>query len=255
VNTYFSLVLSSMPGHKKRGQRTYHGPRPGTAVVRPRDGDNTHDEASDIASVDCARDMSTSFAREGSGGFDSSEGSGGFDSHRQDRDPSPFPAARVAARGGFGTGRRNGTSSPSPAPSGGAARGGDPEERGRIWKKSDFPTDDDLRKCHVHRHEDLPRHIYLLLDILGLQFRWVLTRVGMAARSSPQPNALWTTKRSTPGWLCTRTTVTFSKPCSIATFRHCGTPALTLMKPSAIRLSLKRFNGDFHKITYREEFN
>ncbi len=29
------------------------------------------------------------------------------------------------------------------------------------------------------RHEDLPRHIYLLLDILGLQFRWVLTRVGL----------------------------------------------------------------------------
>jgi hypothetical protein len=31
----------------------------------------------------------------------------------------------------------------------------------------------------VHRHEDLPSHIYLLLDILGLQFRWVLTRVGI----------------------------------------------------------------------------
>jgi hypothetical protein len=31
----------------------------------------------------------------------------------------------------------------------------------------------------VYRHEDLPRHIYLLLDILGLQFRWVLTRVGL----------------------------------------------------------------------------
>jgi hypothetical protein len=29
----------------------------------------------------------------------------------------------------------------------------------------------------VYLHEDLPHHIYLLLDILGLQFRWVLTRV------------------------------------------------------------------------------
>ncbi len=30
----------------------------------------------------------------------------------------------------------------------------------------------------MYLHEDLRRHIYLLLDILGLQFRWVLTRVG-----------------------------------------------------------------------------
>jgi hypothetical protein len=80
---------------------------------------------------------------------------------------------------------------------------GDLDERGRIWKKTDFPTDDALRQCRMHLHEDLRRHIYLLLDILGLQFLWVLTRVGMAARSSSQKNALWTTKRSTPGWLCT----------------------------------------------------
>jgi hypothetical protein len=137
------------------------------------------DEASEIASVDGARDMSTSFACEVSGDFDSREGSGGLDSRRQDRDPSPFQATRGAARGGFGSSRRHGNSSPSPAVSGGAARGGDPEERGRIWKKADFPTDDALLKCRVYLHEDLPRHIYLLLDILGLQFRWVLTRVGL----------------------------------------------------------------------------
>jgi len=165
-------------------------------------------------------DMSMSFAREGSGGFDSS---------RHDRDPSPSPA-RGAARGGFGSGRHNGTSSPSPAASGGGAGGferdsGDLEERCSIWKKTDFPTDEALRQCLVQRHEDLPRHIYLL-DILGLQFRWVLTRSALAARSSPQNNAMWTTKRSTPGWPCTRTTVTFSKPCSIAASRHCGLPAL-----------------------------
>jgi hypothetical protein len=119
--------------------------------------------------------MNTSFAREGSGDFDILKVSGGLDSRRQDRDPSPFQATRVAARGGFafGSSRRHGTSSPSPAASGGAVRGGDPEERGRIWKKTDFPTDDVLRKCRVYRHEDLLRHIYLLLDILGLQFRWV----------------------------------------------------------------------------------
>jgi hypothetical protein len=137
------------------------------------------DEASEIASVDGARDMSTSFACEVSGDFDSREDSGGLDSRRQDRDPNPFQATRGAARGGFGSSRRHGNSSPSPAVSGGAARGGDPEERGRIWKKADFPTDDALLKCRVYLHEDLPRHIYLLLDILGLQFRWVLTRVGL----------------------------------------------------------------------------
>jgi hypothetical protein len=43
---------------------------------------------------------------------------------------------------------------------------------------TDFPTEEALRKCKVKRHEDLPRHIYLLLDILGLQFRWLLTRMG-----------------------------------------------------------------------------
>ena len=145
-------------------------------MALPRD-----DEASEIASVDGSCDMSTSFAREGSDAFDSSEGSVGLDSRRQDSDPSPFQATRGAERGGFafGSSRRHGTSSPSPAVSGGAARGGDPEERGRIWKKTDFPTDDALRNCSVFRHEDLPRHIYLFLDILGLQFRWVLTRIGL----------------------------------------------------------------------------
>jgi len=216
VNTYSSLALNSMPGNKRRTGRSRHPP--GFAMMdRSRD-----DAASEIASIDGAREMTTSFAREGPGDFHNHIGSvgldnrrqdsdpspfqaarsaahGGFGSSRLDRDPSPFQAARGDARGGFGSSRRHGTSSPSPAASGGAARGGDPEERGRIWKKTDFPTDDSLRKCRVYQHEDLPRHIYLLLDILGLQFRWVLTRVGLAARSSPKPNALWTTKRSPPG--------------------------------------------------------
>jgi hypothetical protein len=143
----------------------------------------SHDDAAseiELASVDGARDMSTSFAREGSADFDRRAGSGGLDSRRPDRDPGPFLPTRGAPRGGFAFGgsRRSGTSSPLPAAGGRAARGGDPDERGRIWKKADFPTDDALRKCRVYRHEDLPRHIYLLLDILGLQFRWVLTRFG-----------------------------------------------------------------------------
>jgi hypothetical protein len=187
-----------MTGNKKRGHRTQHGPRPAPVVVNPHAVDNTLDEASDIGSVDGARDLSTSFPREGSVCFDSREGSGGFDSSRHDGDQSPSPEARGAARGGFGRGgpdrnpsplrgdARGGFGSgrrPLPAASGGAARCErdrcDLEERGRIWKKTDFPTDDALRQCRVHRHEDLPCHIYLLLDILGLQFRWVLTRVGI----------------------------------------------------------------------------
>ena len=76
------------------------------------------DAASEIetASVDSARDMSTSFAREGSGDFDRREDSGGPDSRRPDCDPSPFLATRGTSRGGFvfGSSRRYGTSIPSP---------------------------------------------------------------------------------------------------------------------------------------------
>jgi hypothetical protein len=173
VNTYFSLVLSSMP--KAKQQRGYRRP-PGAAMMA-RSCDDAANEI-ETASVDGTHDMSTSFAREGD--LDRREGSGGPDSCRPDSDPSPFLAMLGATRGGFvfGSSRRYGTSSPSPAAGGGTARGGDTDERGRLWKKTDFPTDDALRKCRVYRHEDLPRHIYLLLDILGLQFRWVLTRFG-----------------------------------------------------------------------------
>ncbi len=68
VNTYFSLVLTSMPGKQRRAGRSHHRP-PGSAMMAcPRD-----DEASEIASVDGTRDMSTSFAREGSGDFDTAK--------------------------------------------------------------------------------------------------------------------------------------------------------------------------------------
>ena len=94
ANIYFLLVLSSMP--KKRSG--YRRPPGAAAMARSRD-----DAASEIetASVDGARDMSTSFAREGSGDFDRREGSGGLDSRRPDRDPSPFLPMRGAPRGGF----------------------------------------------------------------------------------------------------------------------------------------------------------
>ena len=168
----FACSDQGMPNGKRRGGLRRRPP--GVAMMaRSRD-----DAASEIetASIDGDRNMSTSFAREGSGDSARREDSGGFDRRRPDRDPSPFLPMRGAGRGGFS--RRSGTSSPLPAAAGGGARGGEHEERSRLWKKADFPTDDALRKCRVHRHEDLPRHIYLLLDILGLQFRWVLTRFG-----------------------------------------------------------------------------
>jgi len=44
-----------MPGNRKRGHRTQHGPHHGPVVAHPGAVDNTLDEAIDIASVDCAR--------------------------------------------------------------------------------------------------------------------------------------------------------------------------------------------------------
>jgi hypothetical protein len=61
------------------------------------------DAASEIetASIDGDRNMSTSFAREGSGDSARREDSGGFDRRRPDRDPSLFLPMRGAPRGGF----------------------------------------------------------------------------------------------------------------------------------------------------------
>jgi hypothetical protein len=45
----------------------------------------------------------------------------------------------------------------------------------------DFPSDDAaFDRCRVKSHEDFPRHIYRLFLVLGIQFRWVLTRCTLA---------------------------------------------------------------------------
>jgi hypothetical protein len=55
------------------------------------------------------------------------------------------------------------------------------EDRHRPWSKSDFPSDDAaFERCRVKSHEDFPRHIYRLFLVLGIQFRWVLTRSTLA---------------------------------------------------------------------------
>jgi hypothetical protein len=57
------------------------------------------------------------------------------------------------------------------------------DDRHRPWRKSDFPSDDAaFERCRVKSHEDFPRHIYRLFLVLGIQFRWVLTR-GTLARA------------------------------------------------------------------------
>jgi hypothetical protein len=57
------------------------------------------------------------------------------------------------------------------------------DDRHRPWRKSDFPSDDAaFERCRVKSHEDFPRHIYSLFLVLGIQFRWVLTR-GTLARA------------------------------------------------------------------------
>jgi hypothetical protein len=71
------------------------------------------------------------------------------------------------------------------APGGRARRTADhhDEDHHRPWRKSDFPSDHAaFERCRVKSHEDFPRHIYRLFLVLGIQFRWVLTR-GTLARA------------------------------------------------------------------------
>ena len=159
-------------------QRNRH---PHPAVARPQDGldrlvDNTLDEDDTRVSDDRARDTSMSSTRGGFVGFDGGR-------HRDSRPSNPSPTVRGDTRGGFGSHSHNGAPSPSPDASGGTslwfdARAHNDHDGGSAWKKGDFPTEEALRPCRVKRHEDLMCHIYLLLDILGLQFQWVLTRMG-----------------------------------------------------------------------------
>ena len=93
----FACSDQVMPKSKRRGGYSH---RPPVAAMMARSRDDAASEI-ETASVDGARDMSTSFAREGSGDFDRHDGSGGLDSRRPDRDPSLFLPMRGAPRGGF----------------------------------------------------------------------------------------------------------------------------------------------------------
>ena len=58
----------------------------------------------------------------------------------------------------------------------------DDVERHRSWRKNDFPSEDAFKHCFVKAHEDVPRHIYRLFLVLGIQFRWLLTRTDLASK-------------------------------------------------------------------------
>jgi hypothetical protein len=91
---------------------------------------------------------------------------------------------------GFGRGRSDMSDREDDAPAARGALGSrarrttdSDDDRHRPWRKSDFPSDDAaFERCHVKSHEDFPRHIYRLFLVLGIQFRWVLTR-GTLARA------------------------------------------------------------------------
>jgi hypothetical protein len=106
-------------------------------------------------------------------------------------DRRAFPLTRSGAGvdlPGFGRGRSDMSDreddGPAARPALGARarRSADREEdRHRPWRKSDFPSDDaTFERCRVKSHEDFPRHIYRLFLVLGIQFRWVLTRGPLA---------------------------------------------------------------------------
>ena len=73
------------------------------------------------------------------------------------------------------------TSTAQAARGGSSSRGARPrrdDDRGRPWNRRDFiPADDPgWARCTVKKHEDFPRHIFRLFLLLGIQFRWLLTR-------------------------------------------------------------------------------
>jgi hypothetical protein len=65
------------------------------------------------------------------------------------------------------------------------------EDSGRPWNQRDFvPADDPgWARCTVKTHEDFPRHIFRLFLLLGIQFRWLLTR-GTRGRALVTPAEL-----------------------------------------------------------------
>jgi hypothetical protein len=96
----------------------------------------------------------------------------GFGRGLRDMSDQEDAQAAQTARGGS---RSRGGRSPAREDDGGSRR---------HWRRGDFvPADDPgWARCTVKSHEDFPRHIHRLFLLLGIQFRWVLTR-GTLARA------------------------------------------------------------------------
>jgi hypothetical protein len=52
----------------------------------------------------------------------------------------------------------------------------DDRDSSRAWRTADFPVQALFVNCTVKCHEDVPRHIWRLFQVLGIQHRWILTR-------------------------------------------------------------------------------
>jgi hypothetical protein len=105
--------------------------------------------------------------------------------HRSSKRATYGPSQRRAyalTRSGFQTmSDQEDTSTAQAARGGSSSRGARPrrdDDRSRAWNRRDFiPADDPgWARCTVKRHEDFPRHIFRLFLLLGIQFRWLLTR-------------------------------------------------------------------------------
>jgi len=107
--------------------------------------------------------------------------------HKGNQGRLAFPVTRSGTGVDLpGVGRRD-MSDQEDTPTAQAARGGSSsrgararsdDDRGRPWNRRDFIPGDDpgWARCTVKRHEDFPRHIFRLFLLLGIQFRWLLTR-------------------------------------------------------------------------------
>ena len=78
------------------------------------------------------------------------------------------------------------------------------DDRGRPWNRRDFVQADDpgWTRNTVKSHEDFPRHIFLLFLLLGIQFRWLLTR-GTLARTLVTPEELAIDDAKERAWMDT----------------------------------------------------
>jgi hypothetical protein len=83
-----------------------------------------------------------------------------------------------------------------------------------------------LARCTVKSHEDFPRHIYRLFLLLGIQFRWLLTRGTLARALVTSAELASMMLKKLHGWKCMIMIVTRLKTSFIAAFKISGPRSL-----------------------------